>query len=37
MITLKVIALVVGAGFIFAVYSGDVGAHVALAIVACFS
>jgi hypothetical protein len=37
MITLKAIALVVGAGFIFAAYSGDLGADVVLAIVACLS
>lgn len=37
MITLKAIALVVGAGFIFTAYSGDLGADVVLAIVACLS
>ena len=37
MITLKAIALVVGAGFIFATYSGELGADVVLAIVACLS
>jgi|KBSMisStandDraft_5_1062788.scaffolds.fasta_scaffold9604679_1 hypothetical protein len=37
MITLKAIALVVGAGFIFAMYSGELGADVVLAIVACLS
>lgn len=37
MITLKAIALVVGAGFIFAAYSGDLDADVVLAIVACLS
>lgn len=37
MITLKEIGLVVGAGFIFAAYSGELGPDVVLAIVACFS
>jgi hypothetical protein len=37
MITLKAIGLVVGAGFIFTAYSGDLGADVVLAIVACLS
>lgn len=37
MITLKAFALVVGAGFIFTAYSGDLGADVVLAIVACLS
>lgn len=36
MITLKAIGLV-GAGFIFTAYSGDLGADVVLAIVACLS
>jgi hypothetical protein len=34
MITLKAIALLVGAGSILAVYSGELGADVVLAIVA---
>jgi hypothetical protein len=37
MITLKAVALVVGAGFIFAAYSGELGPDVVLAIVACLS
>ena len=37
MITLKAVALVVGAGFIFAACSGELGADVVLAIVACLS
>src|SRR3954465_9640905 len=37
MITLKEIALVAGAGFIFATYSGERGPDVVLAIIACFS
>ncbi|MET4023059.1 hypothetical protein ABIC10_008200 [Bradyrhizobium sp. S3.2.12] len=37
MITLKTIAVVLGAGFIFTMYSGDLGADVVLAIVACLS
>lgn len=37
MISLKAIALVVGTGFIFAAYSGELGPDVVLAIVACFS
>jgi hypothetical protein len=37
MITLKAIALVVSAGFIFAMYSGELGADVVLAVVACLS
>lgn len=37
MMTLKAIALVVGAGFIFAMSSGELGADVVLAVVACLS
>jgi hypothetical protein len=37
MITLKAIAVARGAGFIFAMFSGDLGADVVLAIVACLS
>jgi hypothetical protein len=37
MLTLKAIALVLGAGFIFTMYSGDLSADVILAIVACLS
>jgi hypothetical protein len=37
MITIKAIALIVGAEFIFTAYSGELGTDVALAIVACLS
>jgi hypothetical protein len=37
MLTLKAIAVVLGAGSIFTMYSGDLGADVVLAIVACLS
>jgi hypothetical protein len=37
MITLKAIALVVGAAFILAMCSGELGADVVLAVVACVS
>ena len=37
MLTIKAIALVLGAGFIFTMYSGDLGGDVVLAIVACLS
>jgi len=37
MITLKAIAVALGAGFLFTVYSGDLGADVFLAIIACFA
>jgi len=37
MIALKIVALVLGAGVFFAMYSGDLGADVVLAIVACLS
>lgn len=37
MVTVKVIALIVGSGFIFAAYSSELSADVALAIVACLS
>lgn len=37
MIALKAIALVAGAGILFAMYSGDLGADVVLAIIACLA
>jgi hypothetical protein len=37
MLTLKAIAIVLGAGFFFTMYSGDLGGDVVLAIVACLS
>jgi hypothetical protein len=37
MIVLKVFALVVGAGILFTMYSGDLGADVVLAIMACLA
>jgi hypothetical protein len=37
MITLKVIAVVLGAGLLFSMYSGELGTDVVLAIVACLS
>ena len=37
MIVLKVFALVVGAGILFTMYSGDLGAAVVLAIIACLA
>ena len=37
MITLKVIAVALGAGILFSMYSGDFGADVVLAIVTCLS
>lgn len=37
MITLKAIAIVLGAGLIFTMYSADLGADVVLAIIACLS
>jgi hypothetical protein len=37
MITLKLIALVLGAGVLLSVYSADFGPDLVLAIVACFS
>lgn len=37
MIALKVVGLVLGAGILLTMYSGDFGADLALAIVACLS
>jgi hypothetical protein len=37
MITLKAIVVALGAGFLFTMYSGDLGADVVLAIIACFA
>jgi hypothetical protein len=37
MITLKLIALVLGAGVLLSVYAADFGPDLVLAIVACFS
>jgi len=37
MITLKVIAVVIGAGILASFYSGDLGAEVVLAIVTCLA
>jgi hypothetical protein len=37
MITLKLIALVLGAGVLLSIYSADFGPDLVLAIVACFS
>jgi hypothetical protein len=37
MITLKVIAVALGAGLLLSMYSGDLGADVILTIVACLS
>jgi hypothetical protein len=37
MIVLKVFAVVVGAGILFTMYSGDLGADVVLAIIACLA
>ncbi|MFK4725174.1 hypothetical protein ABIE89_006274 [Bradyrhizobium niftali] len=37
MIVLKVFAVVVGAGILFTMYSGDLGADVVLAIMACLA
>lgn len=37
MIRLKAIAAALGAGFVFAMFSGDLGADVVLAVVACLS
>jgi hypothetical protein len=37
MITFKVIALALGAGALFSMYSGDFGADLVLAIVSCLA
>ncbi|MET3991935.1 hypothetical protein ABIB95_003766 [Bradyrhizobium sp. LA2.1] len=37
MIILKVFAVVLGAGILFTMYSGDLGADVVLAIVSCLA
>jgi hypothetical protein len=37
MIALKVVALALGVGIAWSIYSGDFGADVVLAIVACLS
>lgn len=37
MIVLKIFAVVVGAGILFTMYSGDLGADVVLAIMACLA
>ncbi|MEH2485439.1 hypothetical protein V1280_001378 [Bradyrhizobium sp. AZCC 2230] len=37
MITLKVIAVVLGTGLLFSIYSGELGTDVVLAIVACLA
>jgi hypothetical protein len=37
MITLKIAALVVGAGVLFELFSGDFGRDLALAVLACLS
>jgi hypothetical protein len=37
MITLKVIAVVLGAGILFSMYSSELGADVVLAVVACLT
>ncbi len=37
MIVLKILAVVVGAGILFTMYSGDLGADVVLAIMACLA
>ena len=37
MIILKVSAVVLGAGILFTMYSGDLGADVVLAIVSCLA
>jgi hypothetical protein len=37
LIALKAIAAALGAGFIFTMFSGDLGADVVLAVVACLS
>jgi hypothetical protein len=37
MITLKVIAVFIGAGMLVSLYSGDLGADFVLAIVTCLS
>jgi hypothetical protein len=37
MIILKITAVVVGAGVLFELFSGDFGPDLALAVIACFS
>lgn len=37
MVALQLIAVVLGGGILFSMYSGDLGADVVLAIVACLS
>ena len=37
MIILKAAALVLGAGIVFTIYSGDLGADVILAIISCLA
>jgi hypothetical protein len=37
MIILKLLAVALGAGFLFSMYSGDLGADVVLAIVSCLA
>lgn len=37
MIVLKALALAVGAGFVFTMFSGDLGADIVLAVMACLA